>query len=294
MQSEVAATEFNTRKNAQWNQRMTEFLLKYLAEAARNNLKGDRGFKSTIIHSACKELNKEFNISYVDAHITNHIKSLKKNWRTIQTLMGKSGVHFDDATKIIVMGEDEARTLIEQNPATEKWLNKPIMWYDEMVLACGNDMANGNRSKSGRSKIGVPYHRSTSPVMEVSPDGGLDDAVNLDVEDEPRAPRPNSTSPGSKKRKRIDDLANHVGDLVKAIGKPKVPVSHQISITLWEQLKTLVDVFPIPELRCVHHHFLLNETVGSMFIAYNREEKTEMIDELLLDPTVGGGRFSRL
>ncbi|KAM3319888.1 hypothetical protein P3S67_007088 [Capsicum chacoense] len=80
--------------------------------------------------------------------VENHLKTIRNTCITIQTLLNKSGLRWDDNLKMITASPKVYAVHIQAHPNHDKFINKKIEIFDEMPLVCGNDWARGDCAKS--------------------------------------------------------------------------------------------------------------------------------------------------
>ncbi|KAM3247797.1 hypothetical protein P3L10_009564 [Capsicum annuum] len=80
--------------------------------------------------------------------VENHLKTIRNTCSTIQTLLNKSGLGWDDNLKMITARPKVYAVHIQAHPNHDKFINKKIEIFDEMSLVCGNDWARGVCAKS--------------------------------------------------------------------------------------------------------------------------------------------------
>ncbi|XP_020266424.1 uncharacterized protein LOC109841912 [Asparagus officinalis] len=151
--------------NVRWKPQWSKSLMLFLIEQVRGGYKVDKGFKAPVYIAAAKHINEEFGINISDNNAYNHWRTLKTRWVRIQRLKELSGVGWDEENKVIQMGEEEYSTYIEANPKDEPFINKPIQFYEEMSLICGNDHATGKYTVDTHQPIGL------EDIEEVMEDG---------------------------------------------------------------------------------------------------------------------------
>ncbi|KAM3381893.1 hypothetical protein P3S68_007466 [Capsicum galapagoense] len=80
--------------------------------------------------------------------VENHLKTIRNTCSTIQTLLNKSGLGWDDNLKMITASPKVYAVHSQAHPNHDKFINKKIEIFDEMSLVCGNDWARGVCAKS--------------------------------------------------------------------------------------------------------------------------------------------------
>ncbi|XP_030534137.2 uncharacterized protein LOC115743487 [Rhodamnia argentea] len=126
---------------------MERVLLEILADEASKGNKPSSIFKSSSIARVVDIINERFGGGCEPNPVENHLKTVKSNWKTIQSVHGKSGFNWDDKLKMVIAGKNEFDQYVTVHPTHEKYLNKMIDMYDEMALVVGRDMATGSFAK---------------------------------------------------------------------------------------------------------------------------------------------------
>ncbi|KAF7849405.1 hypothetical protein BT93_L0831 [Corymbia citriodora subsp. variegata] len=134
-------------KQFRWSMPMERVLLEILADEATKKNKPLSTFKHSSIAQVVDIINDRFGVDCEPDHVENHLKTVKSNWKLIQTLRGKSGFNWDDKLKMVIVGKMEFDEYVLVHHSNEKYLNKMIDMYDEIALVVGRDMATRSFAK---------------------------------------------------------------------------------------------------------------------------------------------------
>ncbi|KAJ8432666.1 hypothetical protein Cgig2_002053 [Carnegiea gigantea] len=92
-------------------------------------------------------ISKKFNAKCLLAQVDNHLRTMKTAWGIIAKLRNQSSCGLDVNMRMIRMSSNVYNIYIEGNPTHEKYLNKKIDMYDEIVIVVRKNIARGSGGK---------------------------------------------------------------------------------------------------------------------------------------------------
>ncbi|KAF7851785.1 hypothetical protein BT93_L2640 [Corymbia citriodora subsp. variegata] len=258
-------------KQFRWSKPMERVLLEILADKAIKGNKPLSTFRPSSIARVVDTINDKFGISCEPDHVENHLKTVKSNWKTIQTLRGKSGFNWDDKLKMVLAGKKEFDEYMSisflitfsplecsgVHPSHEKYLNKMIDMYDEMALVVGRDTATGSFAK----QLG-----ETQP-----PEAVLIDSSPIDLGDnfnELMKGLKTSSSTCSDNDDKLVILSTHIGEMalaIKSLGQNNIDPSQLHYSRLYNEVMKM-DGYDEVTLGSVFDHLVENEKIGKAFM----------------------------
>ncbi|XP_049361528.1 uncharacterized protein LOC125826253 [Solanum verrucosum] len=160
-------------------------------------------------------INEQLGMDCSPKHVENHLKTLRSTWNTVQTLLNKSGLGWDDNLKMITASPRVYAMHIQAHPSHDKFINKKIDMFEEMSLVCGNDRARGDCAKSFED-IGLDCSSEKGNEDEIegpSKENGVQDVSET------------SQVKSSRKRNRPSDVQDVVGDISTKLGEVAAAIS---------------------------------------------------------------------
>ncbi|PPR96266.1 hypothetical protein GOBAR_AA24394 [Gossypium barbadense] len=138
-------------------------------------------------------------------HVKNHLRTVKKQWKIICTIRGKSSFGWDDNMKMITCDRATYDAAVMAHKKYKSFLNKSIDHYDEMALAVGKDMAIGSFART---------------FADIDLDDDNQDSVPIDCgNEETEEVRTNVSSSGTSKCKRKKAQESVVDEQIKFVGE---------------------------------------------------------------------------
>jgi len=81
--------------------------LKFLVDEASKGNKPSSTFKPSSITRIVNTINEKFGICCELDHVENHLKTVKSNWKMIQTIRDNNGFNWNDKLKMVITGKKE-------------------------------------------------------------------------------------------------------------------------------------------------------------------------------------------
>ncbi|KAM3217042.1 hypothetical protein P3L10_026485 [Capsicum annuum] len=135
-------------KQFRWSKSMGYLMLEILADEVKQGNKSTSQLKASSFNRVSNAINEQLRIDCSSKHVENYLKTIRNTWSTIQTLLNKSGLGWDDNLKMITASPEVYVVHIQAHLNYDKFINKKIKMFDEISLVCGNDRARGDYAKS--------------------------------------------------------------------------------------------------------------------------------------------------
>ncbi|PHT42330.1 hypothetical protein CQW23_16355 [Capsicum baccatum] len=145
-----------------WSKSMEYLMLEILANEVKQGNKSTNQFKANSFKRVSNAIN-ELGMDCSSKHVENHLKTIRNTWSTIQTLLNKSGLGWDDNLKMITVSPEVYAVHI-QNILLVGYLSKLLLFTLfrhisimtssstkilkclTKCLVCGNDRDKGDTS----------------------------------------------------------------------------------------------------------------------------------------------------
>lgn len=111
---------------------MEYLMLEILADEVKQGHKSTNQFKAISFNRVSDAINQQLEMDCTPKHMENHLKTIRSTWGTVQTLLNKSGLGWDDNLKMITASPKVYATHIQAHPSHDKFINKKIDMFDEM------------------------------------------------------------------------------------------------------------------------------------------------------------------
>ncbi|KAH7668768.1 hypothetical protein IHE45_11G033300 [Dioscorea alata] len=108
---------------------------------ARSGMKVNKSFKRQAFVEVANIVNGKFPTASMDAD--------NQKYQEIKKLMNFSGMGWNDTEKMLVLEDETYRTYVEGQPKAKEYLNKPIPFFEELLLVVGDDHATGDKARCG-------------------------------------------------------------------------------------------------------------------------------------------------
>ncbi|KAF3662341.1 hypothetical protein FXO38_11228 [Capsicum annuum] len=135
-------------KQFRWSKPMEYLMLEILADGVKQENKSTNQFKTSSFNRVLNAINEQLGMDCSSKHVENHLKTIRNTWITIQILLNKSGLGWDDNLKIITDSPEVYAVHIQAHSNYDKFINKKIKIFDEMSLVCRNNRAREDCAKS--------------------------------------------------------------------------------------------------------------------------------------------------
>ncbi|XP_022685499.1 uncharacterized protein LOC111258473 [Setaria italica] len=217
------------RPAMRWIDVMSGFILRRICQLISTGVRTDKGFKEVHLNQVAKALHEFSSNEVTSTQVYNHLRKWRQRWVKISKLRELSGALWDGDSSMIVLEEEHYNGHIKVHPKDAEYLNKPIVYYQEMMVNFGNGQATGKYAMGSNEALGSPSDFAYSPMKH-------------DLPEELRSGKPEaayvskSEPPVGSKRKRsmlsdddvlvftgMTDAMNNVAD---AIRSTKVEDSH--------------------------------------------------------------------
>ncbi|KAL8481300.1 hypothetical protein ACS0TY_027717 [Phlomoides rotata] len=133
-----------------WTQKEEEALIKCLKEIIPQGWKADNGFKVGYLRELEKGLNMVFPGTDLRPypHIHSKLHVWKKDYSTIVSMLSKSGIGWDNTSKMIDVEQEEAWEAYKKVDVNARTMrNKPWPYYDDWCEIFGKDRATGEHAE---------------------------------------------------------------------------------------------------------------------------------------------------
>ncbi|KAL3751113.1 hypothetical protein ACJRO7_011998 [Eucalyptus globulus] len=263
---------------------MERVLLEILVDEASKGNKPSSTFKPSSITRVVNTINEKFSVCCEPDHVENHLKTVKSNWKTIQTVHGKSGFSWDDKLKMVVAGKNEFDQYVLVHPSHEKYLNKMIDMYDEMVVVVGRDIATGSFAKQ--------FGDIDATEVDSSPVDLGDDFDDFDelmkgsktcssiVHLEKRSHKRRKGSNNDDKYVALSTQLGEMASTIKSLAHTDVDHSQVYYSQLYNEMMK-VDGYDEITLGSVFDHLIENEKIGKTFMVKSATLCKVWVDKFL-------------
>ncbi|KAF7117139.1 hypothetical protein RHSIM_RhsimUnG0001400 [Rhododendron simsii] len=107
----------------------------------------DKGFKEVAYTAAANILNATFKLRLNKDNVINRMKTIKRDYRVIETMLGQSGFAFNYTTKKVECSDTVWETYA--HPKVKNLRHKRIEMLEELAIVCGSDGATGEWCRGG-------------------------------------------------------------------------------------------------------------------------------------------------
>ncbi|XP_070031311.1 uncharacterized protein [Nicotiana tomentosiformis] len=204
-------------KQFRWTKPMEYLMLEILADEVKQRNTSTNQFKAISFNRVSNAIKQQLGMEECSPkHVENHLKILRSTWNTVQPLLNKSSLGWDDNLKMITASPRVYAFHVQAHPTHEKLVNKKIEMFEEMSLVCGNNRARGDCAKS-LDDIG----------LDCSSEKGNDNDIEgpskeKDVQDVVSG---TSQAKASRKRSRSSDVQDVVSDISTKLGEVAAAIS---------------------------------------------------------------------
>ncbi|XP_077237318.1 uncharacterized protein LOC143878993 [Tasmannia lanceolata] len=190
---------------------MDKVLVDALLEQVSERHKIPNGFKDVVYTAASRTMNSRYRKDMTKEHIKNRVKTLKKKFMAVNTIINTSGFGWDDVNKKIEVTEDVYNAWVAVHPEHKKYFTEKHVLIDDFRHIFGEDYATGGWSRddvapSQEVQSSAP-HIDDTPETETIPE-------SLMVGESNRGPGPRTSSP-VRDFARSDEGADAIKDLSK-------------------------------------------------------------------------------
>ncbi|KAG5564519.1 hypothetical protein RHGRI_000638 [Rhododendron griersonianum] len=107
------STNDQKKKNTMWTQEIDKCLIEALVLQCNEGNKIDKGFKEVAYTAAANILNATFNLRLNKDNVINWMKTIKRDYRVIETMLGQSGFAFNHTTKKVECNDTVWETYVK-------------------------------------------------------------------------------------------------------------------------------------------------------------------------------------
>ncbi|XP_059315163.1 uncharacterized protein LOC132065680 [Lycium ferocissimum] len=210
-------------------------------------------------------------MDYSAKHVENHLKTLRSTWNTVQTLLNKSGLGWDENLKMITASPRVYALHIHAHPTHDKFINKKIYMFEEMYLACGNDRARGDCAKS-----------FDDINLDCSSEKGNDIDIERSSKEKDVVFETSSQVKSSHKINRSYDAQDVVGDISTKLGEVAAAIGKiadcQLDVTrLYEEIMAMKG-YEEKFLGDAFDYLVQSDTLAKAFMAKNQNFRKVWMD----------------
>ncbi|XP_077228513.1 uncharacterized protein At2g29880-like [Tasmannia lanceolata] len=130
-------------RNHFWNTEMDKVLVDALLEQVSKGHKIPNGFKDVAYMAASRAMNSRYGKDMTKEHIKNQVKSLKKKYMAVNTIINTSGFCWDDVNKKIEVTEDVYNAWVAVHPEHKRYFAEKHVLIDDLRHIFGEDYAKG-------------------------------------------------------------------------------------------------------------------------------------------------------
>ncbi|KAM3340273.1 hypothetical protein P3S68_030143 [Capsicum galapagoense] len=88
-------------KQFRWSKPMEYLMLEILTDEVKQGNKSTNQFNASSFNHVANAISKQLGMDYSSKHMENHLKIIRSTWSTIQTILNKSGLGWDNNLKMI-------------------------------------------------------------------------------------------------------------------------------------------------------------------------------------------------
>ncbi|XP_034569771.2 uncharacterized protein [Setaria viridis] len=268
----VAPGAAQQRPAMRWTDVMSGFILRRMCQLISTGVRTDKGFKEAHLNQVAKALHEFSGNEVTDTQVYNHLRKWRPRWVKISKLRELSGALWNGDSSMIVLEEEHYNGHIKAHPKDAEYLNKPIVYYQEMMVIFGNGQATGKYAMGSNEALGSPSEFAYSPMKHDLPEEltpGKPEAAYVSKSEPPV---------GSKRKRSMlsdDDVLVFIGmtdavnNVADAIRSTKVEDSHP---DLYGALMYM-PWFSEEALMLAYGHLLNNKAQGSAFVQMSHSHR---------------------
>ncbi|MCD9641718.1 hypothetical protein HAX54_028141 [Datura stramonium] len=149
---------------------MEYLMLEILADEVKQGNKSTNQFKAISFSRVSDVTNQQLGMDCSPKHVENHLKTLRSTWNTVQTLLNKSGLGWDDNLKMITAIPRVYSLHIQAHPTHDKFINKKIDMFKEISEKGNADDIEGPSKKKAvvgeTSQVKASHKRNRSSDVQ--------------------------------------------------------------------------------------------------------------------------------
>ncbi|KAG6383300.1 hypothetical protein SASPL_156951 [Salvia splendens] len=167
------------RTRRSWSGKEEEILAATMKELVAQGWKSDNGFRSGYLNKIEEALKREFPTSdiKVNPHVQSKICSWKKNYSSLVTIMGRSGVGFNNNGDFKIDCEDDQWTQIMMIDSNARFMrNRSWPFWEDWKIIFGKDRATGSNAEDVIDVVNALYSQQNLDNTDTIP--GEDFSLN--------------------------------------------------------------------------------------------------------------------
>ncbi|XP_077248276.1 uncharacterized protein At2g29880-like [Tasmannia lanceolata] len=189
-------------RNHYWNTEMDKVLVDALLEQVSEGHKIPNGFKDVAYTAASRAMNSRYGNDMTKEHIKNRVKTLKKKFVAVNTIINTSGFGWDDVNKKIEVTEDVYNAWVAVHPEHKKYFTEKHVLIDDFRHIFGEDYATGGWSRDDVA----PSQEVQSSAPHID-DLGIGDTPETETIPESPMVGESSRGPGPRTSSPVRDFA---------------------------------------------------------------------------------------
>ncbi|KAL6616516.1 hypothetical protein ACP70R_038786 [Stipagrostis hirtigluma subsp. patula] len=124
-----------------WSKERTRFLTSYLVKQASDAKGKDTMFREDALVEAARAVSRGFQRECSVADVKRRLTTIREKWRRIQKMKALRSATWDEATRTIIMREDDYQQYAMDHPKDSWLLNRPIEDYDDLCFMFSDDLS---------------------------------------------------------------------------------------------------------------------------------------------------------
>ncbi|KAJ1254914.1 hypothetical protein BS78_K308500 [Paspalum vaginatum] len=199
-----------------------------MCQLISTGVRTDKGFKELHLNQVAKAV-QEFSGREISGNqVYNHLRKWRLKWIKVTKVRELSGALWDEENSMITLEEEHYNG--HAHPKDAEFLNKPITYYQQMMVIFGNGQATGKYAMGSNEALGSPSDFAESSLKTDIFEEGKACAKAVEELDKmfANAPKSSDVHVGSKKKRSIlteedsmvltnvTDAVNNVADAIRA------------------------------------------------------------------------------
>ncbi|KZV27328.1 hypothetical protein F511_02437 [Dorcoceras hygrometricum] len=213
-----------------WTAREEDVLITSLKDVITKGWKSENGFRAgylTLLESAMHAAIPGTDLRG-NPHINSKVHVWKKTYGTLVTLLGKSGVGWNDTDKTVEATDETWDTIIKVDSSLRSMRHKQWTYYPDWCEIFGNDRATGEHSQTFENALkdvlnlqdDVPNECHFGDAFGSNTSHGEDDSIS--ETNTPSSKPTAATNSNKRKRKQVNEVdeaivaaINNLADITK-------------------------------------------------------------------------------
>ncbi|XP_077239772.1 uncharacterized protein LOC143880686 [Tasmannia lanceolata] len=273
------------KKNNSWNDDMDRHLIVAMQHQIAEGQKAPNGFKDVAYNGAAQELTTVLKKQITKEHIKNRLKTMKTNYRFLNTIVNLSGFGWDPQLKKISVEDQVKNDYLVRNPDHLRFFNNRWELYEEMKEVFGEDYATGefarDRHAPSQDTQDVEGLFSSSQITSFIPSQrhqhGLSDSSPLKA--------PASGSKGKRKRRtsggQLSSDMTYLSDSVRMVAEAIITTGEVHSLAELKAAVMSTSGFTMLELLRAYTYLHKNHKDGEVFLSLSEEERVAVMGDIV-------------